>query len=90
MHQMHLLMSSYSPDGKATRPSPVINPYSQVITAKDPATLLQVVEDYRASDPLLKRLQTQDMQTLVETTIEHLESSSRVQGNSPDHEGQER
>ena len=66
------------------RISPTINPYSQTIHAKDPATLLQVVNDYRATDPMLNKLQTKDMQSLIENTIENLETSSRIQGSSPD------
>jgi len=56
----------------SARISAAINPYSQTISAKDPATLLQVVNDYRATDPMLNKLQSKDMQTLIETTIDHL------------------
>ena len=78
------LQKSYSQlaEGKEMRIPPFVNPYSQTINAKDPMTLLQVVSDYRATDPMLYKLQTKDMQSLIESTIEHLESSSRIQGNS--------
>ncbi len=62
----------------SSRISPAINPYSQTINAKDPATLLQVVNDYRATDPMLNKLQSKDMQTLIETTLDHLQTSSNI------------
>ena len=33
---------------------------------------------------MLNKLQTKDMQSLIENTIENLETSTRIQGNSPD------
>ena len=38
---------------------------------------------------MLNRLKTKDMQSLIESTIEHLESSSRISGSSPEQISQE-
>ena len=97
-NQLNLLLSnlkksfsSHAEDLIGQRMSPAINPYSQTISAKDPETLLQVVKDYRMTDPISKYHKSKDLQSLVETAIEHLESGSRLQaGNIQEQENKDR